>query len=457
MISPQFHANRRTLLMEMNRHPILLLGNGHRKRNLPMNHLPFRQDSTFLYYFGYSLPNAAALLIDGEVTIFIPFPHPSDALWHGPMPSVDDIRQQLGVHDIRPIEELATACKSLQGSLQTIAIPDEQRNQLASRLTGVDLCYGKANGSSGLIENIIQMRRQLQAEEIEEMQKSAAVSTQAHLAAMANTHVGGHEQEVAAAFHYAVQRNGYSTAYQSIVTVDGHILHNHHYRNSLQDGQLLLLDGGAEAPSGYASDVTRTWPVNGTFTSQQAAAYEAVLASQLAAIDMVRPGVRYRDVHLCAAKILAQFLCDEGLLTCSPEQAVEVGAHALFFPHGVGHLIGLDVHDLENFGDQAAYPPHRQRSSQFGLGYLRLDLDLQPGMAVTIEPGFYISPSILQSDIAKNLSSYVGWKELAKWQNFGGIRIEDDVVVTQDAPLVLSKNIPKTIADIQSAVGCAVA
>ena len=211
---------------------------------------------------------------------------------------------------------------------------------------------------------------------------------------MAQTFINGHERDVAAAFHHPIQKAGLGTAYHSIVTVDGEILHNHAYKNTLQNGDLLLLDGGAESPYGYATDVTRTWPVSGQFSPEQYRAYQAVLQSQEQAIDMVRPGTRYRDIHMAVSLTLAEFLVDEQLLIGSPEDLVERGAHALFFPHGVGHLLGLDVHDMENFGDRAAYAEGRIRSTQFGTGYLRMDMDLEPNMVVTIEPGFYICPGL---------------------------------------------------------------
>jgi len=286
------------------------------------------------------------------------------------------------------------------------------------------------------------------------MRTTAAVTDRAHRAAMAATRPGAHERDVAAAFEDVVLRAGLTTAYPSIVTVRGEILHNFHYVNPLEDGQLMLLDGGAEAASGYATDVTRTWPVSGSFTPRQRAAYDAVLEAQLEAIDRVRAGTRYREVHTTASLVLARFLVDEGLISGSPEDAVATGAHALFFPHGVGHLIGLDVHDLENFGDRAAYAAGRERSEQFGTGYLRLDLDLQPGMVVTVEPGFYVVPAILGDALLRErFATQVDFDAAASWAGFGGIRIEDDVAVTSADPEVLTGNIPKAVDDLLPCVG----
>ncbi len=452
MLTPEIHAQRRADLAKAVEGPILLMGNGDRPRNLPMSTVPFRQDSTFLYFTGCTAPGAA-VLIDEVTTLYLPRPADDDALWHGTTHSIEETAAELGFENARPIGELEHDIRSAD-EIKTIAVPDLAQTQRAAQICGKPLIFGQQNGDFELIDAIISMRRCLSDEERGQIRATARVTERAHRAAMAATRPGVHEQLIAATFQDVVTRAGLTLAYPSIVTVQGEVLHNFHYVNTAKDGQLLLLDGGAEATSGYATDVTRTWPVSGKFNPRQRAAYEAVLAAQLKSIDMVRPGTRYRDIHMASAHVLAEFLVDEGLLTCSPESAVESGAHALFFPHGVGHLIGLDVHDLENFGDRASYPPDRTRSPQFGTGYLRLDLDLEPNMVVTIEPGFYVVPAILkdptfQSQFAKQ----VNFEKAMSWIGFGGIRIEDDVAVTSTDPDVLTGSIPKSIADVEAAVG----
>ena len=452
MITVQTHRQRRHQLMNRVDGPILLMGNGNRSRNLPMNALPFRQDSTFLYFTGCHTPNTAALLVDGHSTLFVHPPADDDALWHGHTPSLDEIQRQHGFEAIRPIAELENACQAL-GPISTIAVADVTVNNRAEKLTGMPLGFGTQNGTHELIEAVISMRRSLCEEELEEIRKTALVTDAAHRAAMAVTHVGGHEREVASVFNAVIAAHGLTTAYQSIVTIHGEVLHNHHYTNTLEAGQLLLLDGGAEAKSGYATDVTRTWPVTGTFTPRQRAVYDAVLASQEAGIAMVVNGTRYRDIHTQCSLVVSQFLFDEGLIKALPEDAVESGAHALFFPHGVGHLLGLDVHDLENFGDRAAYPKGRKRSPQFGTGYLRLDLDLEPGMVVTIEPGIYFVPAILKStELYERFKDQVDFDRAHEWLGFGGVRIEDDVAVTKGTPDVLTGIIPKTVSEMTEAM-----
>jgi Xaa-Pro aminopeptidase len=445
------HAQRRAALMAALDAPVLLAGNGMRYRNSAYA-LPFRQDSSFLYYTGCRAPGAALLLADGQSTLFLTPPADDDALWHGHSESIIEQAAALGFERVEPLSALDGVCRTHR-DLCTIAVPDRRVNEQLSALTGQPLEFLRAPGDEALIQAIITQRRILGAEEVAEMRLAARATEAAHRAAMAATRPGGHEREVAAVFNAMIAAHGCVPAYGAIVTVRGEVLHNEHHVNPLQDGQLLLLDGGAESPAGYATDVTRTWPVSGTFTGRQRAAYQAVLDAQRAAIDLVRPGVRYRDVHTAASRVLAQFLADEGLLTVSADDAIASGAHALFFPHGVGHLIGLDVHDMEGFGDRQAYPPGRTRSPQFGTGYLRLDLDLEPGMAVTIEPGLYVVPAILSdARLTDRFAGQVDLDRARQWIGFGGIRIEDDVLTTGGEPEVITAGIPKTVEAIEAAL-----
>ncbi len=452
MPSVDFHRSRRDALRQLTKTPILLMGNKERPRNIPMNHLPFRQDSSFLYFTGCNLPNAALLLTQDKEILFLPSPPQSDALWHGPTPSIQKQAQKLGFEHVAERNRLEDHIKPLSTTIQTIAVPDLSVNLDLESWFQRKFRFGTSDsGSAELINAICTLRRILQDEEIDILRQTMLTTRKAHIAAMKSTKPNVHEQDVAAAFSYELAKDGCSTAYHSIVTVDGHILHNHHYRNTLKSGQLLLLDGGAESASGYATDITRTWPVSGSFTPRQTRAYNAVLKAQEMSISMITKGTRYRDVHFKACEHLASFLCDEKLLLCSEQEALETGAHALFFPHGVGHLLGLDVHDLENFGDIAAYAAGRTRPEGFGSAYLRLDLDLCPGMVVTIEPGFYIVPEIFKAtDLIERHNQRINWPILNKWIGFGGIRIEDNILCTDKEPEILSSIIPKSIDDIET-------
>ncbi|MFT5684928.1 MAG: Xaa-Pro aminopeptidase, partial [Myxococcota bacterium] len=290
-LSPEVHRERRATLMAALDAPILLSGNGVRYRNSAY-HLPFRQDSSFLYYTGCQQPGAAVLIADGLSTLFLTPPADDDALWHGHSESIAQTAAALGFDEVRPRAELAEVCAG-HSDLHTIAVPDRGINATLSGLTGTPLTFLREPGDEGLIQAIITQRRILGPEEVAEMRQAAKATESAHRAAMAVTRPGSHEREVAAVFNARIAAHGCVPAYGAIVTVRGEILHNEHYVNDLRDGQLLLLDGGAESPAGYATDVTRTWPVSGTFSGRQRAAYQAVLAAQEASIALVRPGVRY--------------------------------------------------------------------------------------------------------------------------------------------------------------------
>lgn len=288
---------------------------------------------------------------------------------------------------------------------------------------------------------------------IAEIQRAAQVSVQAHRAGMGATAPGKCEASVRAAMEAVIMGHGMACAYNSIVTVHGEVLHNEVYHHRLQSGDLLLADVGAEAPSGWASDITRTWPVGGTFSSTQRDVYNVVLAAHDACIAAARPGVEYRDLHLLACRTLAEGLVELGILVGSPDSLVAQDAHALFFPHGVGHLLGLDVHDMEDLGDLAGYAPGRARSDRFGLAFLRLDRPLQAGMVVTVEPGFYQVPAILNDPTRRECyKDLVDWQRLAQFSDVRGIRIEDDVLITPTGHEVLTADLPTAATSVEAMV-----
>jgi Xaa-Pro aminopeptidase len=455
MPSPAAHRNRRDRLMAEVPGPIFLVGNGERDRNLPGSGLPFRQDSTFWYLTGCTLPSAALLLDDGKSTLFLPPTPPDDDLWHGHTDPPEALRERFGVDAVQPLDEATEAALAARKP-RTLAVPDPAATAVAARVSGAELVFGCQFGDPDLADAVIRMRRTKDADELAELRACAAITVEAHRLAMAATRPGLTEAGLTALFEAFLASHGATTGYDTILTQRGEILHNHAHDGVLTDGELLLLDGGAELRrSGYTADVTRTWPVNGKYNPQQRAAYTAVLEAQQAAIRVATAGTRYRRVHDAASRVLAQFLLDEGIFRgTSADAIVERGAHALFFPHGVGHLLGLDVHDLKAFGDRGAYPPGAQRSTQFGTSYLRLDLPLEPGWVVTIEPGFYVVPSILRrADLRASFSDILDLDAVARWHGFGGIRIEDDVVITDGAPEVLTEAAPKSIPDVEAAIG----
>jgi Xaa-Pro aminopeptidase len=279
----------------------------------------------------------------------------------------------------------------------------------------------------------------------------ASVTARAHLAGMRALKPGIREAAVQASIEHEFTTNGTQPAYNSIVSVHGEVLHNDAHGNVVRDGDLLLVDAAAEGPDGWCSDVTRTYPVSGKFSATQRAVYDVVLAAQRKAVSMVRPGTRYRSIHAEAGRVVVRGLVDLGILRGDVDALFERGAYTLFFPHGVGHLIGLDVHDMEDLGDRAGYAPGRTRSARFGDRYLRLDRDLCAGMAMTIEPGIYVVPAILDDrELTAPFERDLDRTALAKFSDVRGIRLEDDVLCTSGEPENLTREIPIGADEIES-------
>jgi Xaa-Pro aminopeptidase len=404
-----------------------------------------------LYLVGLPIEGARLWLEDGRAVLLVPPWDPADELWHGALPALSELAEQLGL-DV--LEETALARLAAGRDVACPPVLDaEDRTQIALALQRSPAELGRAERDVPLLEALVRTRLAHDAAAVHELRRAADVSVQAHRAGMACTRSAQFEREVCARMEAECARVGFGTAYASIVTVHGEVLHNHHHHHPLQPGDLLLADVGAETDTGYAADITRTWPVSGRFSATQRELYQLVLAMQQTAIAMVAPGRRYRDVHLAAARVLVDGLTQLRILQGDVDALVEDGAHALFFPHGIGHLLGLDVHDMEDLGDRAGYAPGRTRSTQFGLSYLRLDRDLCPGMLVTIEPGFYQVPSLLRDPARVGLSDRALNRErLAAFADVRGIRIEDDVLVTDAGCEVLTGALAKTPDEIEAAV-----
>jgi len=450
LVTSDEHRERRQRLRSMVPGPVVLLGNDVQRRNLPGYGFPFRQDSTFAYFTGVHLPQAAVVWDDDGETLFLPAPHPDDALWHGEVPSLDALGARYGFARVR---DRATLDRAVPAGARTLAVPNDRATATANALCGSHWTFGGTHGDPDLVRAVIQLRRAKSAAEIAEMRGAAERTFVAYDAVLRSARPGVTEQALTALFEGVLAATGHTLGYGTILTQRGEILHNHHHDRTLEAGRLLLLDGGGEAPSGYGCDITRTWPVSGKFDAQQRAVYDAVLAAQAASIAAVAPGRPYRAVHDASARVIAEFLSSEGLIHCDPDEAVAMGAHALFFPHGVGHHLGLDVHDLENFGDLPSYPPGVGRSEQFGTRYLRLNLPLDLGWVVTIEPGIYFVPAILRdATLRARFAGVVDFDRASTWLGFGGVRIEDDVHVTADGPEVLTR-VPKDADVLEALIG----
>lgn len=432
--------------------PVLLWSGQSCSRNFPANTFPFRASSHFLYFAGLALENAAIRLEQGKLTLFMDGGSPASALWHGESPTPEAIAAQIGAAAVYPLADL----KHKAVGCATIPVQDSATQILQTQsLNRAIAAISKSDPlDQQLMQAIVTLRLTHDDQALEELRRAAAISVQAHKAGMAATPTARTEADVRAAMEAVILAHNATTAYNSIVTIHGEVLHNNHYHHALRSGDLLLADVGAEVASGWAADITRTWPVSGQFSPTQRSLYEVVLQAHDRCIAAMRPGVEYQDIHLLAAQVIAEGLVDLGILRGKPEDLVERDAHALFFPHGVGHLLGLDVHDMEDLGDLAGYAAGRTRSDRFGLCYLRLNRPLQPGMLVTIEPGFYQVPAILNNpERRKTYRDMVNWDRLTEFQDVRGIRIEDDVLVTEIGTEILTKDLPTQADEVEQLMG----
>jgi Xaa-Pro aminopeptidase len=446
--------HRRQLLAKLVDFPVMLWSGSRPSRNFPANQYPFRASSHFLYFAGLPVEHAVIHLQNGRMTLFVDDPPPGSALWHGTAPTRDQLANQVGADAAYPLADLMPT--EMPNDL-TVLEPSPWANEAAtiglhsharfdqsfildrtvaapSIPNVVDLQLAKA---------LVSLRSTHDEWAIAQIRQAVAVTVQAHQAGMRSTRRAKTEAEVRAVMEQVILAHDMTTAYNSIVTVHGEVLHNEHYHHTIQPDDLILADVGAETPTGWAADVTRTWPASGQFSATQKALYDVVLTAQTAAIAALAPGVEYRDIHLLACLKIAEGLVDVGILKGNPQSLVEMDAHALFFPHGIGHLLGLDVHDMEDLADLAGYAEGRKRSDRFGLGYLRLDRPLQSGMIVTIEPGFYQVPALLDDPYRRELfQDVVNWDKLNQFSDVRGIRIEDDILITDTGTEILTAALP---------------
>lgn len=416
---------------------VLIPAGAPQPRNFPANHLPFRASSHFLYLVGQGVPGAMLLLEGDQATLYRPTPPPGDDLWHGPALCAETLGESMGCQ-VRPIDALRLPADTL-----TLPAQDPITRGHQSRLLGREVTASLAAPDEPLAMAMVETRLIHDEAAIEALRRVGRVTIEGHRAGREALAPGKHAYEVWAAMQQVFTAHGMGHAYAPIVTPHGEVLHAHDLDARLEDGDLLLADVGAETADGWAGDVTRTWPVNGRYSPTQAAIIDVVQRAQDAAIAACVPGGAYRDVHLLASRVIAAGLVDLGILRGDPEELVADDVHAVFFPHGIGHLIGLDVHDMEDLGDRPGYPTGRSRSARFGLGFLRLDRTLAPGMAVTIEPGFYQVPAILADPSrVTRFGDRIDRNRLADFADVRGVRIEDDILITPDGPEILTPGLP---------------
>ncbi len=433
-------VQRRKRFLGLCQAPVALGSGLARVRNFEANRFPFRAESHFLYFVGRHLEGCVLSFEDGEAVLFAPEPADADSMWHGTQASLAQLEQELQIRT-RPIGEYRAAAE-----VATIAPADADSALWLEDVLGRALESRDdelSDEDAELVDAIIDLRLCHDEYAIAQLRAAIEVTAKAHVRAREAIRVGAREALVRAELEAEFTAAGLRPAYTTICTTEGNVLHHESSLNLMQAGDLLLIDAGCESPEGWASDVTRTWPVSGTMSELQAAIYQVVLQAQQAAIEVLEPGARFRDVHRLAGKKLLQGLIELGLLRGDLDELHQLGAEAAFFPHGLGHLLGLDVHDMEDLGDLAGYAPGRERSTKPNECFLRLDRNLMPGMVVTIEPGFYVIPSALEACHPKVREAVN--QDLMKQvhEAVRGIRIEDDVLITEDGCEVLTQSIPK--------------
>jgi Xaa-Pro dipeptidase len=458
MFDKKIYVNRREELKKKFKNGLLLFpGNDEAPMNYSANTYHFRQDSSFLYYFGHDIPNMVGVIdVDEDKEYLFGYEFGvEDVVWMGPQPKLADLAEQIGVKHSEHIKNFGKFAKAqLKNKRRFHFLPMYRSDQMVkfSDLLNIPLKRLNTRTSKNLILAVVEQRSIKASEEISEIEFAIEIAFAMHTRAMQMAKPGVVERDIAGAIEGISLALGSGVSFPPIVSKNGQTLHNHYHGNTLKQGDLLVCDAGAESLLHYASDITRTTPVGGKFSTKQKDIYEIVLTAQKNAINMIRPGIMHKDVHLTAAKIIAAGLSQLGLMKGNLDDAVKAGAHALFFPHGLGHMMGLDVHDMENLGEAfVGYDDNTKRSNQFGLAYLRLAKELQPGFVFTCEPGIYFIPELIDQWKAKKLhKKFINYDRVEEYRNFGGIRIEDNILVTENGYRVLGRPIPKEAADVEA-------
>ncbi len=436
---------------------ILLPGNPEAAMNYAANTYHYRQDSNFLYYFGLDHDGFAGVIdIDNNKDIIFGNDiDMDDIIWMGFQPTVKEQAAKAGVENTEPMAKLESFLKDAITKGRRVHIVKPYRGEVwiwLESLLGVHHSQVKNFISEELIRGIVSMRSVKEEAEIKELERAIDVAYIMHTTGMKMAMPGVIEQQIAGTIEGIALAYGGPVSFPVILSVDGQTLHNHYHGNILTEGRMMVIDAGCESALHYASDITRTVPVGGKFNPRQKEIYEIVLKANMDTIKAIRPGIYYKEIHLLAAKTIATGLKELGLMKGDVDEAVAKGAHALFFPHGLGHMLGLDVHDMEGLGENfVGYDSTVSRSDQFGLAFLRMARKLEPGFVLTDEPGIYFIPALIdQWRKEGKFTEFINYDKAETYKDFGGIRIEDDVLVTNDGYRVLGKPIPKTVNEVES-------
>jgi len=457
MLSSQTYIDRRKKLKARFTSGILLfIGNDNSPINYSDNYYPFRQDSSFLYFFGVDKPGLCGIIDvdnDDEI-IFGDELSINEIVWTGPQPKLVDQSHQVGIDRTLPKKDCSTYLSNAIARKKNVHFLPAYRHLNLIKLSewmNIPISQLKEESSRELINAIISLRSVKSEKEISEMEEAVNISRKLHLKALQMARQGITELKILSVLTEIVVGLGSRFSYSPIITKNSQTLHNLDYVNKLNNGELLLVDAGAESSNNYAGDITRTFAVGGVFDDRQKEIYNMVLKMQVESISMCKSGISYADVHNKAMTTMASGLIELGLMKGDPIEAVNSGAHALFCPHGLGHMIGLDVHDMEDLSEElVGYDNEVKRSEQFGTKALRFGRKLEKGFALTVEPGIYFIPEL--TDLWKaegKFEQFINYHLLEAYRNFGGIRIEDNIVITSDGARILGKAIPKNLSDIQ--------
>ena len=462
IFEPNVYIQRRRVLKEkVGNGLILLLGNHEAPMNYTDNTYRFRQDSSFLYYFGLDVADLAAVIDteSGEEIIFGTELTIDDIVWTGPLPSIRDLAQSVGVTKTMDFKGIHNVLSKGRAAGRPIHFLPPYRHdnliRLAEWLT-IGTLHVARMASIPLIKAVIGQRSIKEAAEIAELHHAANITANMHMAAMQYAKPGMKEYEVMSVVHQEALKGGGDLSFPIILTVNGETLHNHYHGNTIRAGQMILCDAGAETDMHYAGDMTCTFPVGSSFTQQQKDIYEIVLHTHESAVKMLRPGITYKEVYLQACENIFSGLKDLGITKGDPLEAVREGAHAMFFQCGLGHMLGLDVHDMEDLGEQyVGYTETITKSTQFGMKSLRLGKTLETGYVLTVEPGIYFIPTLIDKWRAENkFTDFINYDVLNSYRDFSGIRIEEDFVITSNGSQLLGRSLPKTIDEVEAIRGC---
>jgi Xaa-Pro aminopeptidase len=449
-----YQQRREGLKKAMGKGILLIMGNGEAAMNYQGNPYHFRQNSNFLYYFGIAQPDLHAIIdLDNDTTtIYGNELTMDDIIWMGEVASLSSLASNVGVDVVKSPDALIEDLKAYpKKSIHFLPPYRIEHQTLLFDALGIKHADQAAKASLKLIKAVIAQRSIKSSEEIEEMEKAVNITKSMHVRAMQRTKEEKYEYEVVGDILKQCKNYHGSLAYGVIFSINGQVLHNHHHDNLMVSGRLVLNDSGAENDMYYAGDITRTFPVNGKFTQKQKEIYEIVLEMEKSCIEFIGPGVKYYDAHLHANSILIERFKALGLLKGETSEMLDAGVAGLFMPHGLGHMIGLDVHDMEDLGEQyVGYEDGQERATMLGLKSLRLARTLQPGFTLTVEPGIYFIPQLIEKYKSEGkFMDYVNYDKLKEYYDFGGIRIEDNVLITEDGRRVLGEPIPKEIWEVE--------